>query len=501
MTLGAAVDGRARDVSVVICAFSDARFEALVAAVRSLACQTVAPKEVIVAVDHNPRLLERVRGELPEVIAVASSRHRGAGGARNAGVAAATGRIIAFIDDDAQAERDWLERLLPAFADPNVLGCGGSISPAWPAGRPNWFPEEFDWVVGCTYRGLRPGAVRNVISANMAVRRDVFDELGGFRIDFGKQGARSEPEDTEFCIRAVKRWPERVWLQVPDAVVHHTVTLERTRRRYFVERCVNEGRGKARMRSLPALEARLDRERAYVRRTLPAGVVRGLVRGATGDRRGFSQAATIVAGLAVTATAYARERIVAQRGSTPPPAGPLRSAPPVQAGFADLFPSQSGATRLHGIGSAMARRGIPVLPRLIEALSLATFSADLPARLRLPDGVFFMHNGLGTVVHADVRFRGPALVFHGVTLGDSYGSRPGVPEIGCHVLLGAGCSVLGGVRIGDFAIVGAGAVVTRDVPRGHVAYGNPARITPLSDPARLAEIFGISVPAVLQEAA
>ena len=160
-------DGPGHDVSVVICAFDDKRFEQLAAAVGSLLSQTVRPAEIIVAVDHNPRLLERVRRDLPDVTAVASARHRGAGGARNAGVAAASGRTVAFIDDDAQADPDWLERLLPAFADPNVLGCGGAIEPVWPAGRPHWFPEEFDWVVGCTYRGLRtrPGAVRNVISA------------------------------------------------------------------------------------------------------------------------------------------------------------------------------------------------------------------------------------------------------------------------------------------------------------------------------------------------
>ena len=336
----------------------------------------------------------------------------------------------------------------------------------------------------------------------MAVRREVFDELGGFRIDFGKQGSRSEPEDTEFCIRATRRWPERIWLQVPDAVVRHTVTLERTRRRYFVERCLNEGRGKARMRSLPALGARLESERAYVRRTLPAAMVRSLTQGAMGEWRGFAQAATIAAGLAITATAYARELLIVERSARRPPAVALRSEPRRQPQFADIFPSQSGATRLHGIGAALWRRGVPLLPRLVEAISLALFSADLPIRLQLPAGVFFMHNGVGTVVHADVRFRGPALVFHGVTLGHSYGSRPGVPEIGAHVLLGAGCSVLGGVRIGDFAIVGAGAVVTRDVPCGHAAYGNPARIKPLSDPAGLAEMFGITLaPAASQEAA
>jgi glucosyl-dolichyl phosphate glucuronosyltransferase len=490
-------------VSVVICAFSIERFKHLVAAVRSLQKQTVRSAEIIVAVDHNPELLERVRRELPEVIAVESTRQRGAGGARNAGVAVSTGKFLAFIDDDAQAAPDWLERLLPAFANPNVLGCGGSIEPVWPEGRPNWFPAEFDWVIGCTYRGLpnQPRAVRNLISANMAVRRDVFDELGGFRVDFGKQGSRSEPEDTEFCIRASNRWPERSWIYVPEAVVRHTVSLERTRWRYFIERCVNEGRGKARMRSLSVVPLRLESERSYVKRTLPAGVFQGLLRGSTGDRRGFFCAATIIGGLAITTAAYARELLLVQAGSRRRRAGSVRQTKKTGTEFRRIFVWHSGATRLHRCGSALSRRGIPLMPRMVEATSLVLFGAELPVRLRVPEGVFFMHNALGTVVHADVRFRGPALVFHRVTIGHSYGSRSGVPEIGSHVVLGAGCAVLGGVRIGDFAIIGAGAVVTRDVPSGHAAYGNPARIEPLSDPVRLAEIFGVPVPMGTQEAA
>ena len=80
-------------------------------------------------------------------------QQRGISGARNSGIAAARGAIIAFLDDDAIAAPDWLEQLLAGYSSPNVLGVGGAIEPQWQGGRPRWFPPEFDWVVGCTYLG------------------------------------------------------------------------------------------------------------------------------------------------------------------------------------------------------------------------------------------------------------------------------------------------------------------------------------------------------------
>src|SRR5439155_542168 len=64
------------------------------------------------------------------------------------------GDVIAFLDDDAVAEPDWLETMLRAYGDGSVMAVGGRIEPLWAAGRPGWFPPEFDWVVGCTYVGL-----------------------------------------------------------------------------------------------------------------------------------------------------------------------------------------------------------------------------------------------------------------------------------------------------------------------------------------------------------
>ena len=64
-------------------------------------------------------------------------------------------------------------------------------------------------------------------------------------------------------------------------------------------------------------------------------------------------------------------------------------------------------------------------------------------------------------------------VNHLVTLGEKEGKKP---IIGNNVQLHAGCIVIGGVTIGDNAIIGAGAVVVKDVPEHGVAVGNPARI-------------------------
>src|SRR5271167_82252 len=86
------------DVSVIICAYTEARWRDLVAAVESLRRQSKPPREIIVVVDHNQRLLERVRAELRGIVVVASSGPQGLSGARNSGIAIARGALIAYLD-------------------------------------------------------------------------------------------------------------------------------------------------------------------------------------------------------------------------------------------------------------------------------------------------------------------------------------------------------------------------------------------------------------------
>jgi glycosyltransferase involved in cell wall biosynthesis len=298
-------------ISVVICAYSDDRQEGLLQAIESVRMQKLRPVETIVVIDHNSDLLERVRQQLtgaPGVHVLANAETQGLSGARNTGVAVAQGDVVAFLDDDAVAQPEWLARLGYHYENPRVIGVGGAIEPLWIGGRPKSFPPEFDWVVGCTYRGHpeTAGPVRNVIGANMSFRRSIFAEVGGFRSDIGRTGQRPLGcEETEFCLRATARGPGRQIVYEPAARVVHTVIPARGSWRYFLRRCYSEGLSKALVGRLAGSRDGLRTERAYVRSTLSRGVVANVADAITGgDAAALARALRIAVGLGATAAGY-----------------------------------------------------------------------------------------------------------------------------------------------------------------------------------------------------
>jgi glycosyltransferase involved in cell wall biosynthesis len=143
------------DVSVVICAFTLDRWDDTNAAVESVRRQTCPAREIFVVIDYNDELLARARREIAGAIVVPNTNARGICGGRMTGAKLATGAVIAFLDDDAIADERWLEEeLLRAYENDRVLGLGGHTEPLWRKPRPWWFPAEFNWIVGCTYRGM-----------------------------------------------------------------------------------------------------------------------------------------------------------------------------------------------------------------------------------------------------------------------------------------------------------------------------------------------------------
>lgn len=298
-------------VSVVICAFTMRRWARLVAAVESVRRQTLPPQEVIVVVDHCDELLMQASSLGDDVRVVANMATPGLSGARNTGVAAAGGDVVAFLDDDATASSEWLARLTRDYIDPHVVGVGGYVAPGWERPCPRWFPPEFRWVVGCSYRGQPTvtAPVRNPIGAGMSFRRSPVLAVGGFSSGLGRVGAGAAGcEETELSIRLAHAFPRTKILHEPSAVVRHHVPAERARWSYFSRRCFAEGRSKARVRTLARSRLALASERAYVTRTLPTGVLRS-IRATAGERdlAAITPALAIVAGLTITAAGYVTE--------------------------------------------------------------------------------------------------------------------------------------------------------------------------------------------------
>ena len=304
--------GEGAAISVIVCAYTQRRWECLGAALDSIRAQDGPAAETIVVIDHNAALQARVAAAYPELKVIANGGRRGLSAARNAGIQCARGTIAAFLDDDAVAEPDWLARMLAHYADPAVIGVGGRVLPLWPGRRPRWFPEAFNWVVGCSYTGQpdRLATVRNPIGCNMSFRRALFRRLGGFREGIGREGADAAGcEETEFCIRARQVFPDSVLIYDPEMVVHHRLSPERATWRYFCARCRAEGRSKAAVVGHVGAQDGLSSERRYVWRVLPAAVARGVRDAAlTLDLWGLARAGAIVAGFTQTAASYLSTR-------------------------------------------------------------------------------------------------------------------------------------------------------------------------------------------------
>lgn len=295
-------------VSVVICAYTQDRWSDIITAVGSIGAQDTRATETILVIDHNPALRERACSEIEGVVIVENREARGLSGARNTGVAVARGDVVAFLDDDAWAEPSWLTRLMEVYEEPGVIGAGGGITPAWQRGRPRWWPDEFDWVVGCSYRGLptQRAEVRNMIGANMSFRRSTLVAVGPFSHGIGRIGTRPlGGEETELAIRARRESDGGSIVYEPRARVNHRVPASRDTARYFIHRCYAEGLSKAMIAKLVGTDSALASERTYAVRTLGTGIFRH-----AGDalrRRdgyGLLRAAWIVIGLAVTTIGY-----------------------------------------------------------------------------------------------------------------------------------------------------------------------------------------------------
>ncbi len=107
------------------------------------------------------------------------------------------------------------------------------------------------------------------------------------------------------------------------------------------------------------------------------------------------------------------------------------------------------------------------------------FSCDIPYSTQIGENVDFKHDGLGIVINSNAIIGDNCQISQHVTIGGRNGMPP--PVIGNNVLIGANALVLGAIKIGDGAVIGAGAVCLIDVPENAIVVGNPARIIKIKE--------------------
>ncbi|WP_321882799.1 serine O-acetyltransferase [Paraburkholderia bannensis] len=118
---------------------------------------------------------------------------------------------------------------------------------------------------------------------------------------------------------------------------------------------------------------------------------------------------------------------------------------------------------------------VPFLPWAIKLLNRILFSVSIPPSVKVGKNTIFGYQGLGIVVHRHAVIGDNVIISPNVVIGGRSG-KAGAPFIEDDVLIGAGASVLGPIRIGRGAKIGANAVVLADVPANAMAVGVPAKI-------------------------
>ncbi len=237
------------NTSVVVCTYATERYPDFCEAVESVLGQTYESVEVVLVVDGNREVFERTRkafGDREDVVIHCNEENSGLSYSRTKGVDLASADIVAFLDDDAIAQDDWIAQLVSGYEQTDAIAVGGRMIPKWVADRPDFFPEEFYWLIGVNYEQRLEdwSEVRNTLGSNMSFRREVFDTVGGFDEQVGLTGDNQiQAEETELAMRMYDEFGKGM-LYNPDAVVAHKVFQYRTELAWLLRRAFWQGYSK-----------------------------------------------------------------------------------------------------------------------------------------------------------------------------------------------------------------------------------------------------------------
>jgi glycosyltransferase involved in cell wall biosynthesis len=142
--------------------------------------------------------------------------------ARNAGVQAAKGEIVVFLDDDVEVAGDWLSQLLQPFSNPQIAVVGGKVLPFGTDIIPDWLPREYAFLASVFDPSDLPCEIAKVMGANFAVRHTVLNDVGVFDPKLGRKGNKLLGGEEVELFKRITDAGHRVWY-TPYSVVWHKI--------------------------------------------------------------------------------------------------------------------------------------------------------------------------------------------------------------------------------------------------------------------------------------
>jgi glycosyltransferase involved in cell wall biosynthesis len=229
-------------ISIIVCTYQNPSM--LQETLNSLIIQTLAPEifEVIVVDNNSKDSTYEVVCEYEKKatnVRYVYEENQGLSFARNKGIGVSKADIVAFIDDDAIADKCWIEKILePYELMDDIWAVGGKTLPLWRAPRPTWITDDNLHSLSVRDYGEKSRELiwpERMIGVNCSFRKEIFSKIGYFDTQLGrKKNILFDQEDTEIQ-KGIHEQGKKVYYS-PDALVHHIITKNRTNPDYFIKR-------------------------------------------------------------------------------------------------------------------------------------------------------------------------------------------------------------------------------------------------------------------------
>jgi glycosyltransferase involved in cell wall biosynthesis len=235
------------EISVVICTYN--RASLLTGAIESICQQTLAPDQYEILVvdnastDNTTEVVRTFQEKNPyHQIRWVYEARQGVGHARNTALSEVAGKFVAYLDDDAKADLNWLTQAEKRLLDSRIIHClGGPIHPFYTSGKPTWFKNQYElrtW--GKEERSLISG--ESLSGSNMIWRKETLQMIGGFGEMVGPVGnIFSVGEDTMAFKRLWKYIPEAMVIYDPNLIVFHWVPPYKMMVSHYIKRAFING--------------------------------------------------------------------------------------------------------------------------------------------------------------------------------------------------------------------------------------------------------------------